>query len=212
MNLEGHYRGYLPSEDSDKRCLQKLMKNRYEEIKELPMVKQFVKEKENEDLLIEAFIVGDSKSIDKLNSSFKTFYKRQKAINYAVGIIKRYSIDYDKRVKKRNNRYLLTLDKPIKNGDESSTTLFLELVQDSQQDDFSNIFKTDIFDIQNEQLRQAINKAALSPFQKKLLKLIYEDNHSQREVSKMVGQTEQNIYYWHKKTIKQLQNELAVIV
>lgn len=65
--------------------------------------------------------------------------------------------------------------------------------------------------MEDERLREAVEKAKLNPFQKKLLKLIYKDNYSQREISKMVGQTEQNIYYWHKKTINQLRNELDVI-
>lgn len=196
---------------SEDQYLLKFTNSIYEEIKELPMIRQFILDGSNQELFKKAYVTGDIEIIEKLNLAFKAFYKRQKGIKYAIGIIKRYSIDYDKRVKKRNNRYLLTLDKPINNNDESTRLSFLELLQDTQQAEFPGLQQTEIFEMEDERLREAVEKAKLNPFQKKLLKLIYKDNYSQREISKMVGQTEQNIYYWHKKTINQLRNEMDVI-
>lgn len=60
------------------------------------------------------------------------FYR---AVRYAIGILKIYSKDYDKRVNKRNNRNLLILDKPINNHDESSATPMVDLIQDSRQEE-----------------------------------------------------------------------------
>jgi RNA polymerase sigma factor (sigma-70 family) len=197
--------------DSEDRCLKTIIKENYTEIKQLPMVKEFIKEKDNYSLLMEAFEKGEAEIISKLNSSFRKFIKKQQAINYGMGVIKRYPIDYDKRVKKRNNRCMLILDKPVKNSDESSTASFLELVQDNHQEDqlSKTIFKESIFEMKNEKLKNIIS--SLSSYQQKLLYLIYEETYTQREASKILGQTEQNIYYWHKKTIKYIKAELAVI-
>lgn len=194
---------------SEERCLQKMINAHYKEIKELPMVKQFVKEKENEKLLNKAFEKGDLTIINRLNSAFQSFLKKHEAIKYVMGIIKRYPIDYDKRVKKRNSRTLLILDKTVKSNDDSSATSIVELINDPKQEEsYNNILQDSIFSIENESLKNVVN--SLNPKQKTILKLIYEENYSQREISKIIGQTEQNIYYWHKKTIKQLQSALIL--
>ncbi|MDQ7723548.1 sigma-70 family RNA polymerase sigma factor [Bacillus inaquosorum] len=205
---------YLESEiqeSSEERCLQRLIREKFKEIKELPLVKQFTEDKDNEKLLNEAFEKGDIQTVRKLNNEFREFSKRMEAIRYVNGILKRYPIDYDKRVKKRNNRCLLILDKSVDANGDTSTTSFLELLQDPRQEEelSKNILQDSIFEIDNEKLKKAVN--SLKPNQKKILKLIYEDNYTQREISKIIGQTEQNIYYWHKKTIKQLKNELTAI-
>lgn len=198
------------NESSEERCLQQLLKEKSEEIKELPLVKRFIKDSEdNEKLLNEALNKGDIRTIQKMNKKFQSFSKKMEAISYVNGILKRYPIDYDKRVKKRNTRCLLILDKKI-TGAGCSETPLIELLPDPQQEDISkNLFQDSIFDIRDEKLKDAIN--SLKPNQKKILKLIYEDNYSQREISKIIGQTEQNIHYWHKKTIKQLRKKLTAI-
>lgn len=196
----------MDSSNNIVRCFKKIP---YEKIKELPMVKRFISDIDNQNLFENTFFNCDIENLEKLDLAFKKFYKKQKAIGYALGIIKRYSIDYDKRVRKRNKRYLLTLDTPIISTDYSSVSNFSEMIQDSSIN-FSIEMKSEIFEIENKQLIQAIKRSSLKPFQKQLLKLIYKENYSQREVSKIFGQTEQNIYYWHKKTIRQLKKEFPV--
>ncbi|MGF7535313.1 sigma-70 family RNA polymerase sigma factor [Bacillus mexicanus] len=189
--------------------MQKLIRERFEDIKELPLVKKFIENKENEQLLNEAFEKGDDRTIQKLNIKFQSFSKKMEAIRYVNGILKRYPIDFDKRVKKRNNRCVLYLDKTV-TGINCSETPVIEMIPDPHQEDITkNLLKDSIFDIRDEKLKDAIN--SLKPNQKKILKLIYEDNYSQREISKIIGQTEQNIHYWHKKTIKQLRKKITAI-
>lgn len=194
----------------EERCLKKIIKSNYRKIIVLPEVQEFIKDSKNEALLTEAFEKGNIKTVSQLNLAFQRFQqiiRRQKAISYAIGIIKIYSKDYDKRVNKRNNRSLLILDKPVKNNDESSTATLLELIQDTSRNDLpESLFADNSFEFKYEELEKQYN--CLTPFQKKLLKLKYIEGYSQREISHIVGQTEQNIYYWHKKTIKQLQNSL----
>lgn len=199
--------------DSEERCLQRILKKNYEEVKELPEVKDFITDPKNKMLLTEASKKGELKTINKLNLAFQDFQskvRRAKALKYAVGIIKRYPIDYDKRVNKRNNRNLLILDKPVKNNGEYSTTLMVELIQDSNHEEemFSRLYQSNTFNIKDERLEQAFY--SLPHSQQQLLILRYSGGYSQREISNMIGQTEQNIYYWHKKTIKQLQRKLAL--
>lgn len=199
--------------DSEERCLQQyiLEKNEPHEIKNLPVIKEFIKIKKNEKLLEKAYIEKDSKIIKELNSAFKKFHRLLEGVKYAIGIIKRYPIDFDKRVRKRNSRNLLILDKPIQKNNDSFSTSYLELIQDPNQEKelSKNLFKETIFEIKNPKLKQAITSSSLSPLQEKILRLIYEESYSQREVAKKLKHSEQNIYYWHKKTLKQLKDYLV---
>ncbi|WP_341302181.1 sigma factor-like helix-turn-helix DNA-binding protein [Lysinibacillus sp. FSL H8-0500] len=199
---------YAVEEDQ---CLQKIIQEKYFELKELPEVQEFIKDSKNEILLSEAFQKGELETVRKLNISFQEFQtinRKRKAINYSVGIIRIYSKDYDKRVNKRNNRNLLILDKPVKDSSESPTALMIELIQDHNQKELSkSLFVDNQFEFENDNLEKSYTY--LSNFQKELLNLKYVEGYSQREISRIIGQTEQNIYYWHRKTIKQLQMILS---
>ncbi|MDR4224267.1 sigma-70 family RNA polymerase sigma factor [Heyndrickxia coagulans] len=172
-----------------------------------------MKDKKNEKLLAEAYQKGDLNTISKLNLAFQDFQRNvqfYRAVRYAIGILKIYSKDYDKRVNKRNNRNLLILDKPINNHDESSATPMVDLIQDSRQEEelFKILLQSNAFDFKNERLERAF--FPLPYKQRRLLELKYVENYSQREISNIIGQTEKNIHYWHKKTIKQLQSQLSL--
>lgn len=86
----------------------------------------------------------------------------------------------------------------------------VDLIQDSRQEEelFKILLQSNAFDFKNERLERAF--FPLPYKQRRLLELKYVENYSQREISNIIGQTEKNIHYWHKKTIKQLQSQLSL--
>ncbi|MGG3662977.1 sigma-70 family RNA polymerase sigma factor [Bacillus gobiensis] len=186
------------------------IKNRLPEILENPIIKEFLEIEENEKAFHE-IIEGKKKDIEFLDKKFKEFYRYNRIIRYMTGLIKRYSIDYDKRFKVRNNRYQLIIDKPINNGrDDSNVTLGGLLGTINKTPEEYLLDKEDkkelLFQTKNPDLSESLKK--LNQKQLEILNLYYEKGYNNKEIGEHFGQTEQNISYWHKKTLKQLRESL----
>lgn len=163
----------------------KKIKKRLPEILENPVIKEFLEDKSNSE----------------------AFYRYNRIIRYLTGLIKRYPIDYDKRIKMRNSRYPLIMDSPI-NKREHSNTSMVDLLPDNRQSEIDSLIlkETGFFYIENDTLYKAIKK--LNSKQWVILFLYYEKGFNNKEISQIFGQTEQNISYWHKKTLDQLRKSL----
>lgn len=181
----------------------KNIKNRLPEVLANPVVKEFLENESNSKAFYKVLDYPNTENINLLDRKFKDFYRYNRIIRYLTGLIKRYSIDYDKRVKLRNNRYPLIMDKPI-NGTGYSAKSMVEMFSDTKQItvDYSVLKEDEPFYIENEFLYKAIQK--LNSKQWIILFLFYEKGFNNKNISQLFGQTEQNISYWHKKTLKQL--------
>ena len=145
-----------------------------------------------------------------LNKRFKEFYRSNRISRYTTGLIKRYSIDYDKRVKLRNNRYQLIIDKPINDGRDGANLTMGNILTDSNKTPYEILeekerMKNKNFIAENQLLQKSVGE--LDPKQIEILHLKYVEGYNNKEIGEMFGQTEQNISYWHKKTLKQLKME-----
>ena len=177
------------------------------------VLKEFLEEGQNRKDFYEMVNNQDELSLRKLDKQFKEFYRINRIVRYISGLIKRYPIDYDKRVKLRNKRYQLILDKPVNNGKDDSAICMRDMISDRkiepddlliEKEEHKNLF----FDTKNPFLYEALKKLGLK--QKEILYLYYEKDFNNKEIGERFGQTEQNISYWHKKTIKELQQYMAI--
>lgn len=195
-------------------CRKKLeeIKKRGPVILENPIVKEFLEIEENAKLFNEMLEDQKEKNISILDERFKEFYRFNRIIRYMTGLIKRYPVDYDKRVKVRNSRYQLIIDKPVNIGRDDSNITIGDLIEGkTKTPEQSLLDKEDVqellFQTSNPVLSAALKK--LDPKQLKILNMYYVKGYNNKEIGEHFRQTEQNISYWHKKTLKQLKGSLA---
>ncbi|MCM3024981.1 sigma-70 family RNA polymerase sigma factor [Heyndrickxia ginsengihumi] len=175
------------------------------------VVKEFLSIEENEDILKKAIESPTTNNLKELDQKFKKFYRYNRIIRYVSGLIRRYPIDYDKRVRVRNKRYQLTLDKPINDEQERSSPL-TELIPNGEEQILDQLITKEfneygLFRIENKMLLKAFK--LLNKKQCVILFLYYEKGFTNREIAHFFGQTESNISYWHKKTIRQLKEIMS---
>ncbi|ECO1677996.1 sigma-70 family RNA polymerase sigma factor [Peribacillus frigoritolerans] len=185
------------------------IKKRLPKILEDPMVKEFLKDKENQTAFNRAMEILDEVNIKNLDQKFRNFHRINRIIRYMTGLIKRYPIDYDKRVKLRSSRYQLVVDKSINNGRDGSNVTMKDLLVEGKGETPVECLmhkedkQKNFFQMENQYLNEAIEK--LDPKQHQILYMYYEQGLNNKEIGEYFGQTEQNISYWHKKSIRQLE-------
>lgn len=185
------------------------IKKRLPVILEDPIVKEFLQDEDNKTAFNNAMEILDEANMKKLDEKFKQFHRINRIIRYMTGLIKRSAIDYDKKDKLRNSRYQLVVDKPVNNGREGSNVTIKDLLIEPKGTSPADylIFKEDeekkLFQMDNSYLSEAIKE--LNEKQHEILYMYYEQGYTNKEISEYYGQTEQNISYWHKRSIKQLE-------
>ena len=105
------------------------------------------------------------------------------------------------------------MDKPVRSGKEDSVLTMGNLLTSTDKTPYDILeekerLKENIFVAKNQLLQESV--AELEPKQIEILYLKYEEGYSNKEIGKFFGQTEQNISYWHKKTIKQLKKSMEL--
>ncbi|MEK3823016.1 sigma-70 family RNA polymerase sigma factor [Cytobacillus sp. FSL W8-0315] len=185
----------------------KKIKKRLPEILRNSVIKEFLVDESNNDTFCEFLSNPNLNNKKALDQNFKDFYRYNRVIRYMTGLIKRYSIDYDKKVTLRNNRFPLIINKPI-NGKDYSPMSMTEIISDNKQPSLESLIlrKEEFLYTENELLYKALKK--LTNKQLMILFLYYEQGFNNKEISCIFNQTEQNISYWHKKTLKQLKESI----
>lgn len=204
------------SEKGEGHCYREYFKkigNKLPRILKNPVLQEFLEAKEHKEIFYESLESLDESSLRELDRKFKEFYRINRIERYISGLIKRYAIDYDKRVKLRNSRFQLIMDKPINTSKEDSSVTMRELIPNKGKNPVINLIEKEekrnfIFDIKNPCLYKAIHELSLK--QREILYLYYKKGLNNKEISKYYGQTEQNISYWHKKTLKELRSKVEL--
>ncbi|BCB36019.1 DNA-directed RNA polymerase sigma-70 factor [Bacillus cereus] len=176
---------------------------KYQDKLNQPIVESFLREDKNYFLFKNAIIDPTEENKHRLDLAFKQHYKQVKMISYISKLIYFYSIDFDKKISLNNQRQLLNLDTPI-STEENNTTSKLDILTSSKEDltylEFENIQKDIKEHISNDILFASLN--LLSDKQLEILKLIYIVNYNNKEVAKLLGESEQTVSYNHKKPLK----------
>ncbi|MED1865862.1 hypothetical protein P4V41_20635 [Fictibacillus nanhaiensis] len=75
--------------------------NKYSGALNEPIIKEFLNDENNRDLFIEAVTLNNQEKMNELDIKFKDFYHRARLYKYIQSLIKLYSIDFDKRTRKK---------------------------------------------------------------------------------------------------------------
>ena len=191
----------------------KTLQNRVGKIKknlptilENPVIKEFLEIEENKQLLEEALRNPSEITLENWNQTFKEFHKINRIVRYISGLIRRYPIDYDKRVKARRRKYQSVPGYKLENSEQHRNNK--DFFRDNENVETAVIVKEyknqGMILFKNKQLERAVQK--LNTKQKKILYFYYEEELNNREIAEIFGETEQNIAYWNKKTLKSLRN------
>lgn len=200
-------------ESDEVACFKSKIFERLPKIMEDPVIREFLEVEGNRKAFDAAINSFDESKLKDLDERFKEFYRLNRISRYLTGLIKRYSIDFDKRVKLRNNRFQLIMDKPVRSGKEDSVLTMGNLLTSTDKTPYDILeererLKENIFVAKNQLLQESLEE--LESKQIEILYLKYEEGYSNKEIGKFFGQTEQNISYWHKKTIKQLKKSMEL--
>ncbi|MBD8591430.1 sigma-70 family RNA polymerase sigma factor [Peribacillus simplex] len=143
-----------------------------------------------------------------LDQKFREFFRQKKILNYLYGMIKRFAVDYDKRVRRRNTNYILILDKQVESGDDFNKNTLIDLIPSTAKTPLEEtLVNEDLLFLENEELR--ILFANLKQKQKDILKMYYSDGLTNKEIGQRFNKSPQYIQYWHKKSIQQLYKSLT---
>lgn len=179
-------------------------RGQYEEKLNEPVVHYFLENAKNKELLEEYVINPSLDNKNHLDIAFQKHYRHVKLLSYISKLIYFYSIDFDKRINKNKDRYILidhtfsgnSEDKQINIDNlicskEDSTYLIYELKQPTIKDHISN-------EILYDGLRVLSNK------QLKILNLLYIRGCSNKEIAAILQESQQTISYNHRTALSKL--------
>lgn len=182
--------------------LENLLK-KYKTFYHQPVIKLFLQNEDNYQLIISIKEKSTPKKIEELNHKFKSFYYKARVYKYISSLIQLYSIDFDKRERKRREKVRLILDKPM-GEDESESTNILNIlkledkpIEDNlqQMSDLSSV-------VSDEKLLNIIS--GLSSKQYKVLTMKYIKELKIKDIAEYFGETPQNISKIHKQAINKI--------
>jgi RNA polymerase sigma factor (sigma-70 family) len=178
--------------------------NTNKEALENPIIKGFLADENNYDLVVRAIIEPNKSNREKVDEAFTDHYNKIKKIKYINNLIRFFSIDFDKKIRKLNQRFLLTLDQPF--TDDNSLTMKDLLIDRNTNTDVNEPCPLKE-QIENEKLYQALD--VLTQKQVLVLEMIYVNNLSLREIADILDSTPQNVSNLHKKALKKLKKEIT---
>ncbi|RST60157.1 sigma-70 family RNA polymerase sigma factor [Siminovitchia terrae] len=180
----------------------------YEKTLNNSLVKSFLQIKENQQLLEKAIWEPTEENTKALDNKFREFYLKIRLIKYVSNLIYFYTIDFDKRINKRNQRYNLILDGNANDSNENSTILINNYASsNSTEQDYFNK-DTQPFNelIENEKLYEIYNQ--LTDKQKQILEMIYVRGFTNKEVADYFEESPQNISNLHKRALQRIKEYL----
>lgn len=174
------------------------------DLKKEPLIAGFLKDNRHYELYEKAILNPTIENKNKVEEIFKLYYEKVRMDAYIFNLIKYYAIDFDKKIKKLNNRYLLSLDKPTIKDEKLN---LIDSIGNSIQ--FTTECKTLRDEITDEIIIRALN--SLTDYQYKILDLIYVKNLTQKEIAALVNSSPQNISNIHKKALRKLKLQINLL-
>lgn len=169
-----------------------------------PLIYSFLEDKEYYTLFKKAILDPTQKNKDTVEELFKSHYEKIRLNTYFKNLIRYYAIDFDKKIRKIRNRFVLILDKSL-GKDHSELPVLREFIENEVESPQSN-HKRLYDEIGNELLYKALD--VLTESQYKILDLIYVKNLSKSEIANLLNTTPQNISNIHKNAIKKLKKRM----
>ncbi|WP_397540311.1 sigma-70 family RNA polymerase sigma factor [Rummeliibacillus pycnus] len=172
-----------------------------EEFLNNPVIKDFLSEKANYQLLKQSICHPTFQNKELLDQAFRGFYFNIRFTAYISSTLYFHAINLDKKISKVNYRFPLTLDKPVKEDSEMSLKDFAIYHEDFE-------LKSDnILDyITDPSIYKALQR--LTSNQRNILYLVYIKGWTDSEVGSYLKKSQQAVSKSRNKAIKKLRRDL----
>ncbi|WP_016993738.1 sigma-70 family RNA polymerase sigma factor [Lysinibacillus boronitolerans] len=170
-----------------------------------PIVKSFLSDPQNLYLVQKAILYPTDLNKKLVDESFQSHYINVRKIKYVSNLIYFFSLDFDKKRRRMQNRSLLILDKGL--SEEGGTTL-KELIEDTRNENgLDHLIGGGLLDnIEDVQLLKSLQKLTVKQLQ--ILEMIYVKELSIKEIAQILKTTPQNISNHHRKALNKLNHSL----
>ncbi|MEK5503253.1 sigma-70 family RNA polymerase sigma factor [Bacillus sp. FSL M8-0168] len=170
-----------------------LLRSKMKEIRGHPLIKHFLSNPRCERLFHHVMEHPDSEEAEYLDLEFKKFYKDIRIIKYINSMIRIFSIDFDKRVRKNQQRFPLIMDDSDHAAEPPQGDVFDDVL--NREEDLAE-------HIQDPLLYEAFMQ--LTDKQKQVFAHIYIHGASMQEIARSLGESRQNISKIHKRGIEKM--------
>ncbi|QPQ29418.1 sigma-70 family RNA polymerase sigma factor [Lysinibacillus sp. JNUCC 51] len=170
-----------------------------------PIIKSFLSDSQNLYLVQKAILYPTDINKKLVDESFQSHYVNVRKTKYVSNLIYFFSLDFDKKRRRLQNRTLLILDKGLSEKDGKTA---IERIEDaSNETELDNIVGEGLLDnIEDEQLLKSLQKLTVKQLQ--ILEMIYVKELSIKEIAQTLQTTPQNISNLHRKALNKLNNTL----
>ncbi|MBK3494707.1 sigma-70 family RNA polymerase sigma factor [Viridibacillus sp. YIM B01967] len=178
---------------------------KYANIMKQPIMKGFLKSNENQNIFSRAINSMDKDSITQLNSAFRQYYKNVILISYISKTIHFSAIDFDKRLRNyyKKNLPIPGVAEESNNQEEHfSMDVLMSSIEDTTFNNFQNSQHNISDYIGNPELISSMK--SLSNKQLYILELIYIHNINNKQIAKVLNESEQTISYNHHAALEKL--------
>ncbi|MGE7691454.1 sigma-70 family RNA polymerase sigma factor [Lysinibacillus sp. NPDC097214] len=171
-----------------------------------PIIKSFLSDFNNLYLVQKAILYPTERNKKLVDESFQSHYINVRKIKYVSNLIYFFSLDFDKKRRRLQDRTLLILDKGL--SEEGSTTA-KELIEDASiGKELDHLVGEGLLDnIEDEQLLKSLRKLTVKQLQ--ILEMIYVKELSIKEIAQTLQTTPQNISNLHRKALNKLKHTLS---
>ncbi len=172
-----------------------------------PIIKSFLSDSNNLYLVQKAILYPTDHNKKLVDESFQSHYINVRKIKYVSNLIYFFSLDFDKKRRRLQNRTLLILDKGL--SEEGGTTAKEQVEDASIEKELDNIVGEGLLDnIEDEQLLKSLQKLTVRQLQ--ILGMIYVKELSIKEIAQTLRTTPQNISNLHRKALNKLNHTLRI--
>lgn len=170
-----------------------------------PIIKSFLSDSKNLYLVQKAILYPTDINKKLVDESFQSHYKNVRKTKYVSNLIYFFSLDFDKKRRRLQNRSLLILDKGL--SEEGGTTAKEQIEDASIERELDTIVGEGLLDnIEDEQLLKSLQKLTVRQLQ--ILEMMYVKELSIKEIAQTLRTTPQNISNLHRKALTKLNNTL----
>lgn len=172
-----------------------------------PIIQSFLQEKAHYELVKQAICHPTEEYRHRVDDAFKLFFKNVRVLTYLSNLIYYNAINFDKTIKKRHDREMLTLDQPLQTSEGHEGATHKDLLYYPSLDMTDTVIRGTISDyVENPKLYQAIQNLTLK--QQKIITYKYVKGLQNKEIADLFGNSPQNISKLHQETLKKLKISL----
>ncbi|RWZ54773.1 sigma-70 family RNA polymerase sigma factor [Halobacillus fulvus] len=166
-------------------------------------VDTFIRNPEHQELLRDYLQAPTKDGRDRLDEAFKVYYFGLRFTSYVSTSLYFHSVNFDKRMRRFEERNALTLDQPV--GDEEGTTFKDQLADEPNGNDEE--METSLEEsVESEALLEAY--ALLTDKQQEILTYAYVHQWKDVEIARKLGTSQQSVSKSHQRALKKLKQLL----